>query len=146
MLQQTVDEEEKQVICHLMKSFYVDNCVISVDSIEDLQLLQNIATRIMAEGKFDLREWEHTGQEGDESTTSVLGLLWDKINDTLKLTISLIESIVKLFKFTKRNILSATQQIFDPIGVACPVLIKLKFLLQETWDINLIEIRNYRRI
>ncbi|KAJ8973582.1 hypothetical protein NQ317_011836 [Molorchus minor] len=46
------------------------------------------SSRVMAEGKFDLRGWEHTHQVQDgnlDISTPVLGMKWDKENDTLGL-------------------------------------------------------------
>ena len=65
------------------------------------------------------------------SATKVLGLAWDKANDTLSCEIpdppELSEAI------TKRIILSYINQVFDPIGFLCPALLHLKLVLQETW-------------
>jgi len=37
----------------------------------------------MARGRFDLRGWEYTGQEHVKISTSILGLNWNKEDDTL---------------------------------------------------------------
>ena len=44
----------------LLNSFYVDNTVTSVDNAVELQTLMCEARSLLAEGKFDLREWEFT--------------------------------------------------------------------------------------
>lgn len=133
MLQETEIEEEKGTIRRLMKSFYVDNCVTSVNSKNELRHFEDTAKRIMAKGNFDLRGWEYTGQVETEMSTSVLGLSWNKEQDTLGLTPSSLEQRMTL-PITKRTILSAAQRVFDPIGVTTPVFLKPKLLLQRLWS------------
>ncbi|XP_011858839.1 PREDICTED: uncharacterized protein LOC105556364 [Vollenhovia emeryi] len=101
-LQQVETEKEKEVIRQLKKSFYVDNCVTSVNS------------------RSEAIAFEATAGQ-------------DKEQDTLKLTPTLLE-LPTTPQVTKRNILSAAQRIFDPIGVSSPISIKPKQLLQKLWS------------
>ncbi|XP_011698817.1 PREDICTED: uncharacterized protein LOC105456455 [Wasmannia auropunctata] len=131
--QQVETEEEKDIIRQLRRSFYVDNCVTSVNSRSEAVAFEAVAKRVMAEGKFDLRGWEYTNQVETSRFTPILGLLWDKEQDTLKLTPTLLELHEKS-KITKRHILSAAQKVFDPIGVSSPISLKPKILLQKLWS------------
>lgn len=93
----------------------------------------DLAKEVMARGNFDLRGWEYTGEtESKEACTSVLVLKWNKV-DTLALNSSLLEPQTYV-RITKRTILSTAQRIFDPIGVASPVFLKPKLLLQKLWQ------------
>ncbi|GFQ95959.1 transposon Ty3-G Gag-Pol polyprotein [Trichonephila clavata] len=47
----------------LKDSMYVDNCVASVDSFEELKSFQRDSTELLALGKFDLRGWRHSDIE-----------------------------------------------------------------------------------
>lgn len=85
-LQQRKTEAKMEVIQQLKKSFYVNNCVTSVNTHSEAVAFVVTARQIMAEGKFDLRGWEYTAQEETYKWTSILGLLWDKEQDTLRLT------------------------------------------------------------
>ncbi|XP_077282626.1 uncharacterized protein LOC143908737 [Temnothorax americanus] len=136
LLQEVETEEEKMIILQLLKSFYVDNCVTSVNSEAEVCRFEDVAKKVMAKGKFDLRCWEYTGQAEPEMTTSVLGLLWNKVDDTLGLAPSLLKPRTTS-QVTKRTIMSAAQRVFDPIGVASPVFLKAKLLLQRLWKIQL---------
>ncbi|GIY69235.1 uncharacterized protein CDAR_53151 [Caerostris darwini] len=71
----------------LQHSFYVDNCVTSVQNNAELEIFVESATNVMKEGMFDLRGWESSAiSASSESTRSpVLGLIWDKNLDTLEI-------------------------------------------------------------
>ncbi|XP_015433580.1 PREDICTED: uncharacterized protein LOC107189534 [Dufourea novaeangliae] len=121
-------------ILKLMNSFYVDNCVTSVDSNEELQEFMHTATSVMAEGKFELRGWEYTRDDSCGSPTPVLGMLWNKIEHTLSLNPAALEqNETKQKVITKKTILSAVHRVFDPIGFACPAMLCPKLLLQKAW-------------
>ncbi|KAJ8964429.1 hypothetical protein NQ317_017452 [Molorchus minor] len=48
------------VILKLLNSFYMDNCVVSLSTKEELQIFIEQAKDIMREAQFDLRGWEFT--------------------------------------------------------------------------------------
>lgn len=147
-----VKREFQETAKLLKKSIFVDNCVVSVDTEEERNKFIFEATNICAEAKFVLRGWVWnrggviagdvpgvgspecglgTGSNSSqEASTSVLGLLWNACEDTISLDMR------KILQFddnlvTKRSILAATHQIFDPIGIAAPVIIVPKILLQD---------------
>ncbi|XP_017877686.1 uncharacterized protein LOC108623602, partial [Ceratina calcarata] len=120
----------------LKRSFYVDNCVTSVNSVDELNVFMNNAKTVMESGKFDLRGWEYTKDGGAKGFSNVLGLLWDKELDTLSLNIANLEKLV-FEKLTKRDILSVAHRIFDPLGFVCPIALGPKILLQEAWAAKL---------
>ncbi|GIX67048.1 DUF5641 domain-containing protein, partial [Caerostris darwini] len=118
----------------LQESFYVDNCVTSVQNNAELKIFIESATNVMKEGMFDLRGWESSAIcASSESTRSpVLGLIWDKNLDTLEIDSESLE-FDEREKITKRKILSLVSRVFDPIGFLAPVMIQPKILLQATW-------------
>ncbi|GFR25222.1 integrase catalytic domain-containing protein [Trichonephila clavata] len=63
----------------------------------------------------------------------ILGLLWDTNSDVLRFD---VQSFPDDWKFnpTKRLVLKAMLKIFDPIGFIAPFSIRMKMLLQETWQ------------
>lgn len=131
----------KSVLEKLMGSFYVDNCVTSVDTEEDLHQFIEESSEIMMKGKFDLRGWEYSllGEERDAfhiALTPVLGLIWDRKSDHLKINFDWLQN-VKTDVITKRSILSAAHRLFDPIGFSSPVQISPRLLLQKTWMLKL---------
>ncbi|GFX25300.1 putative RNA-directed DNA polymerase from transposon X-element [Trichonephila clavipes] len=76
----------------LKHSFYVDNCVTGVTDIKEQESFINKAIEVMARGCFNLRGWESNvpGRYIFRSSgvTSLLGLLWDLDQDTLKCILS----------------------------------------------------------
>lgn len=131
-LKSTILPNKRFMIEKLKKSFYVDDCIASLDSIDEMQMFQEEAVSVMNEAEFDLRKWKHTGMPCLDEPTSVLGLLWDTENDTLSLTGFPKETIST--PITKRLILSSVQRVFDPIGIISPVLLRPKILLQRLWS------------
>ncbi|GFT42629.1 uncharacterized protein TNCV_2165311 [Trichonephila clavipes] len=71
----------------LLKSFYVDNVVTSVDSKDQLNEFIANSKTLMEKGGFYLREWEWSGdcENDSKNETQVLGLIWNKESDTLRI-------------------------------------------------------------
>ncbi|GFY67267.1 DUF5641 domain-containing protein [Trichonephila inaurata madagascariensis] len=67
------------IVQTLMSSFYVDNCLASVQTQLELDRFINVATEIMAES-YAMGSWP-------SSPTNVLGMIWDRHCDTLSLNI-----------------------------------------------------------
>ena len=133
------DSVEKSNYVNVLKlkhSFYVDNCVTSVNNLKDLYSFMHDAKTVMELGLFDLRGWEYTNDDNSQNLSGVLGLLWDKQQDTLSLNVSGLEKL-EFEKVTKRTILSVAHRIFDPLGFVCPVSLGPKILLQEAWAAKL---------
>ncbi|XP_043466586.1 uncharacterized protein LOC122501306 [Leptopilina heterotoma] len=122
----------KKNLAILAESFYVDNCVASMSTLQEVEEFKHDSQLAMNKAAFDLRGWEYTESKGGERDIPVLGLIWDKEDDTLRLNVPSIENIFSE-KITKRVILSYAHKIFDPIGFVCPIMIMPKLLLQETW-------------
>lgn len=122
----------------LKKSFYVDNCVTSLDTTEDVNTFIESASSLMFTGKFNLRDWKYTLQENcieeENQPIKVLGLLWDNREDKLYCDVTEVNLPARI---TRRFILSCVQRVFDPIGFTCPATLYPKILLQESWKTKL---------
>lgn len=106
--------EMKDSAKRLKKSFYVDNCVTSVESEKEVETFISEATEIMKAGGFELRDWESSTDWSKNETTLVLEILWNKVRDTMSINPAVL-NLDKPEVITKRTILSATHKIFDPI-------------------------------
>lgn len=128
----TVSHEKREVAKILHDSFYVDNSVVSVDTEEEYQFFRSEAVQILAEARMELRQWETSIDDPNKKPiTTVLGMIWDKSNDTLHCQTP--KKIKEDFKVTKRSVLSIAAQIFDPIGFTCPAVLQVKLMLQTAW-------------
>ncbi|GFT92323.1 integrase catalytic domain-containing protein [Trichonephila clavipes] len=128
----------------LKDSMYVDSCVASVDSSEELESFQRDSTELLALRKFDLRGCRHSDiesnfdfqdnqQKYDPQEIEVLGLMWNVKEDTLSISYRETESKEEV---TKRRILSLACRIFDPIGFTCHFTLIPKLLIEECWKIE----------
>ncbi|UYV69493.1 hypothetical protein LAZ67_6003792 [Cordylochernes scorpioides] len=132
----------------LMECLYIDNCVTSVDTEAELVDMVEKSTEIFVKAKMDLRMWQfgpiHRVKEvysrlppsvdiERSEEASVLGMKRDLLEDTLNVTPKFGVIINSL---SKRDLLSHTQQIFDPIGFLAPVLLPAKLLIQQAWTVK----------
>ncbi len=132
-----VPDADKGAAKILWKSIYVDNCVASVNSTGEYEAFREISTRVLSEAKMELRCWEHGPspppteiQDFKMRVFPVLGLKWDRVNDTLAIELELPKIPEKT---TKRSILLAVHKVYDPIGFISPVMLQPKLLLQDIW-------------
>ncbi|XP_054265924.1 uncharacterized protein LOC128988558 [Macrosteles quadrilineatus] len=136
----TSQEFDDNVVKKLSKSFYVDNVSTSVDTYEELKHFVEESKQVMAAAKFDLRGWHATSviEEGDNKfVTNVLGVQWNYIEDVLFFNLTNCIKDLDVSRITKRDILSISHKIFDPIGILCPVTLFPKLLLQSMWDLKI---------
>ncbi|GFS59089.1 integrase catalytic domain-containing protein [Trichonephila clavipes] len=111
----------------LLRSFYVDDLITSLDNEAEILPFIEESHHILTEGKFNLRGWKYTGDDDPEQVTSVLGLIWNRKEDELKINLDWIETY-KLEIVSKRGILSVIHRVFDPDGFLCPVLLIPKLI------------------
>ncbi|UYV79914.1 hypothetical protein LAZ67_18001034 [Cordylochernes scorpioides] len=121
----------------LAQSFYMDNCITSLETKQEVQEFQKAAIEIMDRAKMDLREWENSlGENPEKGTcTKILGVVWNKMEDSLKCKLPDNLSLQPIL--TKRLVLSMVQRIFDPLGFCAPVFLPPKLLLQRSWGLKL---------
>lgn len=130
-----VENSKRWAAEELKSALYIDNCVTSMNSHEDYEEFKRTAMEIMSEGKFELRQWEcslplNLNAISLPMETKVLGMVWEKRMDTLKIQIPKLDNTKAL---TKRNIASTLHTFFDPLGIISPALITPKIMLQQAW-------------
>ncbi|UYV65996.1 hypothetical protein LAZ67_3006106 [Cordylochernes scorpioides] len=119
----------------LKSSFYVDNCLSSFQNVEETEKFVKESTELLSTACFNLRDWVSNVTDFSlmnqlNKEVNILGITWNTDRDTL--TIGL-EDFELIGPTTKRKVLSIASKIFDPLGVACPVALIPKLILQETW-------------
>ena len=128
-------------------SFYVDGFLGGAKSLEEaIQLVNDLRQELLKYG-FPLRKWSSNDQNlqsisnelraekdnlnlfADDYKVKALGISWKPNQDVFIFKCSL-DPVKKL---TKRNLLSETSKLFDPLGWLAPLIIQFKILMQQTW-------------
>lgn len=124
-----------ETVKRLGKSFYIDNCVTSVDNQQELESFVRESKAIMARACFDLRGWEFTSDANAKTNpmSLVLGLRWNRERDTLQINLNFLKPLHDQC-ITKRLILAIAHKLFDPLGFLSPVNVCPKLLLQQIWQ------------
>jgi hypothetical protein len=132
----------------IQQDFYVDDLLTGGDSLENLITLRDQIIQILAHGGFLLRKWaaNHPALIPDshepnlnvsfdkDAYTKTLGLFWNPNHDSLRYQVKQCDIPKRL---TKREILSKTAQVFDPLGLVAPVVVKAKIILQQCWSLKI---------
>ena len=147
----TINEEKFPTACRVIKNnFYMDDLLTGADSIPELIQIRDQVINILKQGQFEIRKFHSNDDsilpncEGNNSRgqvdlnkneqTKILGLSWESKYDTLGYDFCLGNTPKRV---TKRVILSLSSQIFDPLGLIGPVIMKAKIILQQLWSLKL---------
>ena len=129
----------------LKHSFYVDDYLGGANSLEEAhQLLTDLRQELLHYG-FPLRKWSSNSQDllksidkdlrtendelklfSEDFKVKALGIKWTPNSDEFIFKSSLDPPQ----QLTKRNLLSATSKLFDPLGWLAPIVIQFKILMQ----------------
>ena len=69
-----------------------------------------------------------------EESSHVLGLKWDRNNDTLVVSRGTSSTVAK--SLTQRLLLSLVSKVFDPIGLVAPFTVDARLLLKDIWRVS----------
>ncbi|XP_030763137.1 uncharacterized protein LOC115887781 [Sitophilus oryzae] len=129
----------------ILSSFYVDDFLCGSNSISEGKKLISDVIHILETAGFHLRKWVANDPSllndilkggssnhkfiSDDNMTKTLGLTWNAKEDIFQYSFH----ISPTNRITKRSILAVTAQIFDPLGLIGPCIIKAKLILQSLW-------------
>lgn len=131
-----------------LNDFYVDDMMSGADTEEEVISLKNELCGLFTNGGFRLRKWMSNSSKVLQSISEhdrelqvpleinstehikTLGIHWDPIEDCFSFRVITPKISTKV---TKREILSLTAKLFDPIGWLAPSIIMFKILLQRLW-------------
>ena len=148
-LKQTIldnkEEMSKLTVDIASNNIYVDDCIASVETVEDAKQVIEELTMIMKNGGFRLRKWLSnekevlTGVPKEDLASKVLlltnkdlpvertlGVEWNAERDQLRFTFQDGDK-----PSTRRGVLSTVAAVFDPLGLISPIIMKAKILLQK---------------
>ena len=77
----------------------------------------------LAEGGFNVRKFMQNSKQ--------LMSLVHGSNDTLVMDLAAVLEKSPMETVTKRDVLAATAKMYDPLGLLCPVIVRLKIFFQE---------------
>ncbi|KAL1268410.1 hypothetical protein QQF64_033773 [Cirrhinus molitorella] len=131
----------------IQKNFYVDDGLVSVNSVEEANKLVNEAQEVLAKGKLCLHKFVSNNREvlsaipeseraslvkdvdlnyNELPMQSVLGVKWNIETDAFSFKVDLTERPA-----TRRGILSVVASVYDPLGFLAPYILTGKRVLQE---------------
>ena len=125
----------------LLRGLYVDNLFQTRNSSEQLVNLFHESRKLFSDAGMNLRSWrsdlsdinvlakEH-GVLEDSPEIKVLGILWNTDSSTIKLQAKPKWS----GKYCKRDVLSYSNQYYDPLGLIVPVEVRLRIFIKKLWD------------
>lgn len=125
---------------------YMDDFLSGRNTIEETREACSQLINLLGKANFKLHKWSTSDKRilqdivDIDNTTQVttyefndsiktLGIRWNTHNDTLSISVP----DTRTFQHTKRNVLSAIAQIYDPLGILAPVVIRAKILMQDIW-------------
>lgn len=132
------------------RSFYVDNCLQSLSSLDEAKSLVDSLRNLLATGGFELRQWASNipdvichlpkearsesselwiSQTGEDPQEFALGLRWLCHSDTLRYKCRLLDCPVPIM----RNIYKVVANQYDPLGFIVPYTTRAKILIQHLW-------------
>lgn len=141
---QCANDNEKQFplgarIVH--ECFYVDDLITGADSRNQIQIIREEVTNLLAKGGFHITKWQ-TNKETDAEikfedpeVKSVLGLYWNVRKDQFSFKINLEEE-EHTEHWSKRKILSKLGRLYDPNGFLGPIILRGKRIIQDLWKEN----------
>ena len=137
-----------QALAQSINYFYVDDYLSGAESVEDAKTKVNYHCAVLNNYGFELRKWASSHHEITlslpeslrESTNhekfmdnnykrQTLAVSWKPNSDHF----SFDANLTVQGNVTKRQLLSETAKLFDPVGWLSPIVIRSKVLLQKLW-------------
>ncbi|XP_033220982.1 uncharacterized protein LOC117175382 [Belonocnema kinseyi] len=130
-----------------MRDFYVDDLLTGANKVEEARKVKTKIIHLLLAAGMDLRKWasnnpyvfeesNHSGSERmiqTDKDPKTLGLLWTPVIDKLKYCVQQTSQSCA----AKRTIISIFAQIFDPLDLVGPAVIRAKIILQCLWQLKL---------
>ncbi|XP_003739321.1 uncharacterized protein LOC100898489 [Galendromus occidentalis] len=131
-------------------TFYMDEVIGGGDSICEAKHRIRLLSNIFTEAHFPLDklstnspELERTIRQASplenlsitsgQADAKILGVPWNQVSDSLSAPISKAIKELTTGTPTKRKLLRALAQVFDPLGIISPIVISSKIIFQDLW-------------
>ncbi|XP_018363692.1 PREDICTED: uncharacterized protein LOC108761581 [Trachymyrmex cornetzi] len=127
----------------IQNDFYMDDLITGSDSVSHLQQLKQEIVKILATAGLELRKWNSNVLEllsnsenerplASKEEVKTLGIHWNAQEDMFKFKVTIPREACK----SKRGILSVIAQIYDPLGLIGPVMVKAKLFIRSLWKLS----------
>ncbi|CAK1580300.1 unnamed protein product [Parnassius mnemosyne] len=146
-------EKYPEAVEAIIQNHYMDDYLDSFQSVEDAMRISKEVRDIHKNAHFTLRKWVSNAPEivrelepdreatesvdlsNNENEEKILGLIWKPSTDQLSFNLKLARLPIDVLhkKPTKREALKIVMSLYDPLGLASPVTIRAKQILQEAW-------------
>ena len=149
-------EESKAVVEEIQDDLFVDDLTSGGVNVQKTQEIKDTATWLFAEGGFTLHKWhsnmpsleksaaitecnEETVSYAKEllgtkySKTKIFGIYWNKQNNSLSVDFKPCKENTNR-EVTKRSLLRVMASVYNPLGVASPMLLVAKQLYRTICD------------
>ena len=148
-------QDRPEDVDELKRCLYVDDIISGGETVEQAKERKEAATVILEDATFKLHKWASNVRALEDNSdepevtedqtaakqqlgvnpqeSQILGLPWDKVNDTLSVSFPKGESKPP----TKRETLSRLAKIYDPLGLAFPITVQGKFIYRQICDAKL---------
>ncbi|XP_063541585.1 uncharacterized protein LOC134750352 [Cydia strobilella] len=142
----------------IMVDHYMDDCIVSLNSVDEAAKLAAEITNIHKHAGFEMRAWTSNNPSAlrllpKESLAEVpvasndvdvdlgrltapvrtLGLIWQPVSDKIGFNIGIKGERLLPNKLTKREVLAHVMRVFDPLGILAPVVITGRIMFQNAW-------------
>ncbi len=154
-----MEQEYPEEVKEIRRSIYVDDIILSGNTVAEMQELKNKTIKIFNAAGFELQKWhanfpELEGHQTAEfnthayeqsfakqqfgvraEETKLLGLSWKKSVDTIGIVFP-----AKPETITKRTVLQNLASIYDPLGIVSPITLSGKSIYRDicenkfAWD------------
>ncbi|XP_076383878.1 uncharacterized protein LOC143262639 [Megalopta genalis] len=127
------------------EDFYVDDLLTGASTFNEAINLRNELIDLARNGGFHLRQWasnnhklisdlkDHDDRQAIcldlSQTKKTLGVFWNPSSDSVTYAVNSFSET----RLTKRIVLSQIAQLFDPLGLLGPVIIRAKIIMQDIW-------------
>ncbi|XP_017791904.1 PREDICTED: uncharacterized protein LOC108573925 [Habropoda laboriosa] len=126
----------------IINNFYVDDLLTGTETIENAKEIREEISKILVASGFELRKWasnclkiadaDSDRQFNIDKDPKTLGLKWSPAEDQLSYNVR--PSVNK--RYTKRTVLSEIAEIYDPLGLIGPIIIRAKLMMQDLWQLR----------
>ncbi|XP_028966870.1 uncharacterized protein LOC100908309 [Galendromus occidentalis] len=149
-LQMVKRPRHADLLAEIKRTFYMDDLAVGCSSLNQGKRLVEFLIEVFREGHFPLGKWKTNSKElasfiekitsddkpeisFENPKAKFLGVSWNQKEDVLFIDTTDTASFFRNNPPTKRNLLKALSQIYDPLGIIASISINFKILTQTLW-------------